>query len=171
MNEIAMTGSERGYTPPQWLISHRGKEANVTKETVQDELAKARRSLQVAGQEVLLISLREALSIFELPEHWDVQAKPYLKALDDLPPDLLAEALDHVVRTYEYKFPKPASIRKPVEKELSDRAGAVQRFENMLAFCQWPKPPRPPPTQAMKDAVEAIMDQHRAWAKGQGMTV
>ncbi len=157
MNEIATTGYEPGYTQPQWLISHRGQEANVAKETVQDELAKARRSLEIAGQELLLTGLREALSIFEVPDNWDVQAKPYLKALDDLPPDLLAEALDHVVRTYKYTFPKPASIREPVEQELSNRAGVVKRLESMLMFCQWPEPPRPPPTQAEKDKVTALM--------------
>lgn len=94
--------------------------------------------------------LREALSIFDLPANWEVQNNVYVAALEDLPTDLVREGLKHVVMHYKYKFPKPASIREPVEAELVARRAAVIRLETILKAGRFKETPLPPKTEAEK---------------------
>lgn len=149
MNEIATIGSAPDWRAPRWLLGAMpGQEVDASREDVQTALGQARRCLEVASEDELLVKLRESLSVFDLPENWDVQAKPYVDALRDLPADLVGRALDHVVRTYKFKFPKPASIRESVEQELSDRHATVGRLEGILTIGKFKEPERAPKTDA-----------------------
>lgn len=145
------TRSEKAFTPPQWLVSHHpGHEVQATRETAQNALAAARRSLEVAGPELLAIMLAEALTIFALPSNWSDQSNVYVAALEDLPADLAREGLQHVVMHYKYKFPKPGDIREPVEEALASRRADVQRLETILKAGKFIEPPLPPKTEAEK---------------------
>lgn len=148
MNEIVTIGSGQDWRAPQWLLNNTPSHpVDASRQEVLEAVGRARRCLEVCSEEELLILLREALSIFEVPENWEaVQGKIYVAALEDLPADLVRAGLQHVVRTYEYKFPKPASIRKPVEKELSDRKATVTRLESILKIGKFKEPERQPRT-------------------------
>ena len=160
---LPTTPCEPGYTAPSWLMSHTpGHPANVTRETVQDALAVARRSLEVAGPKLLAVMLAEALTVFDLPSNWSEQSKVYVAALEDLPADLVRGGLQSVVRTYKYKFPKPASIREPVEQEYADRKMVVVKLERVLTIGKFRDPPRARRTPEELAEVERVMAEFRA---------
>lgn len=107
------------------------------------------------------MGLAEALAIFGLPSNWSQISPTYVAALEDLPPDLLQSALIHVVKTYEYKFPKPASIRKPVEEELARRSATVTRLEGILRAGKFAEPRRAPRTPEQIAEVERMCEEVR----------
>lgn len=107
------------------------------------------------------MGLAEALAIFGLPSNWSQISPTYVAALEDLPPDLLQSALIHVVKTYEYKFPKPATIRKVVVDEMARRSATVIRLEGILQNGRFAEPRRVPPTSEQIAEVERICEETR----------
>lgn len=93
---------------------------------------------------------------------------PYLDALEDLPPDLLNEALNHVVQNYPYKFPKPASVREPVKAKLAERHAAVTRLEGILKTGTFEEPRRAPRTPEQIAEVERMCEEVRQKLAGVG---
>lgn len=150
--------SKQGFTPPRWLVSHSpAHPVDATKVDVQNAIAAARRSLEVVDPQHLAIILYETLSVFTLPENWEMQSDLYVGALEDLPPDLVREGLGHTVKHYRFKFPKPADIRAPIEDEFTRRRAHVTRLETILKAGRFKEEPRRKPTQAEIDKVAALV--------------
>jgi len=63
----------------------------------------------------------------------------YLRALADVPYDLLDEALLRVEQRCKY-FPKPVEITEHIQAKLDRRYATYRRLETMLAVAKWPEP-------------------------------
>lgn len=157
----------QGWQPPPWLegwtMEH---DAPVSKEVAQSALREVRQALFGSSAVEIATRLEETLALWEtaLPANWDAQAPVYLRALSDLPPDLLDKALIQVERTCKF-FPKPADIIECVESDMHARSAAVRMLEARVAFGRWPEPKREPPTEAQREKVRALLAGH-----GIGMT-
>lgn len=94
-----------------------------------------------------------------------------MAALADLPDDLVEKALQEVVRTYEFKFPKPASIRRSVEEEYRERLAAAAKLDSLVRHGKF-EPPAPigPKTQAEKDEATRIAAKVREMLKSHGVS-
>ena len=90
------------------------------------------------------------MAAWTLPENWADIAKFYIEALEDVPHDLVEEALKHVRLNCTF-FPKPAELRGPIAEALSERRAARDRLETVLALGRFLEPPDPevdPPEKA-----------------------
>jgi len=74
------------------------------------------------------VVLADVLELFTLPANWGDVAHHYRAAVADLPPDLLIVAMRHI-RDHSRFFPKPAELRIPVTRELTERKMALTRLE------------------------------------------
>lgn len=83
----------------------------------------------------------------------------YRETLDDVPPDLLAKAVDHTVRTYKYghRLPPPGDLREVIQADLDERHSARRRIESAMCFGRCDDEVRRAPTQAEKDRVAKIV--------------
>lgn len=74
------------------------------------------------------VALVDVLELFTLPANWEDVAHHYHAAVADLPPDLLIAALRHV-RDHCRFFPKPAELRMPVMRDLTERRINLRRLD------------------------------------------
>lgn len=83
---------------------------------------------------VLMEKLLRFVSDFGLPiGNLKSVAATYRETLCDLPPDLLAQAIDRIIQTHKYHvLPKPAEIRAHVTAELIDRKNRLRAAREAL---------------------------------------
>lgn len=115
-------------------------------EPVPPELVAAVPGMRVEAKASLLPASREEMAIFlgMLQETAIALAWPtmlpgaprlYVAALADVPPDLLALALDRLVRDWRWpRLPAPADIRATIAEELSRRKLRLTRLRTVEIF-------------------------------------
>src|SRR5262245_21422139 len=74
------------------------------------------RSNTTSGRAVAVI-LKPLIDLHGEPRNWATAAPLYMKALADIPPKLLALAVNHAIASNPY-FPKPADLRASIVDEL-----------------------------------------------------
>lgn len=86
------------------------------------DLAVAESALRTAQRDQIILALARLLplNLDFAPPNWKLALPEYIKALADLPPDLMDESIDAWIRTSP-KFPKPADLRSMVREELDRR--------------------------------------------------
>lgn len=119
-------------SPPPWVADWQvGVQMRRTPEEIEAERQKWLAATTPADLKTATVLLDETLELFHpLPPNWDKVAPFYVEAIEDLPLDLLQEALSHVRRTCVF-FPKPAEIRSSVAEKLRERLDAVVRLETL----------------------------------------
>lgn len=101
----------------------------------------------------IAVILKPLIDLHGEPRNWATAAPIYLKALADIPPDLLTKAVAEMIATNQY-FPKPAELRNAIADELADRRRAADE-KRRLAL---PAPePIPPPTEQEIADVERLV--------------
>lgn len=88
-------------------------------------------SLEPATAEEIAVGLHSALSLFNPPDNFQDTAKIYLKALANVPKDLLPVSIEAVSMRCKF-FPKPADFLEPVEKEISHRKHLISVAKHYL---------------------------------------
>lgn len=94
-------------------------------------LVPATREAIAVGLNTLLDAMnppRNADAQDAMAEWWERNRGIYVEALADLPADLLAHASACVIRASPF-MPKPADIRRHVERELGERASGLLRLQ------------------------------------------
>ncbi len=74
--------------------------------------------------------LEQTLEMYGVPDNWEKVAVFYLEAVEDLPKDLLEQALKHIRMNLKW-FPKPCEIRAPVMDQLAKRKGIISKIQTM----------------------------------------
>ena len=84
---------------------------------------------------IFLGMLEETANALRWPGLAPGAARLYVNALADVPADLLALALDRLVRDWTWpRLPTPADIRKTIADELSNRKIRVKRLHTVEIF-------------------------------------
>lgn len=92
-----------------------------SKQELQPHSATLPKNLQPIDPKALAVKLAETLALWKVPDDWSAaKADWYREALADLPDDLVDLALRHARMNYKF-FPKPAELREPVQRILSQR--------------------------------------------------
>ena len=86
--------------------------------------------LRPCDPRIALPLLDDTLELFKVPDNWDVIAKFYLEAIEDIPEDLLRMTLKHIRLTKKW-FPKPVELREYALEKLFERKLARGRFAVM----------------------------------------
>lgn len=111
---------------------------------------------------------RTADAQLAMAEWWERNRGIYVEALADLPADLLAHASACVIRSSPF-MPKPADIRKHVERELAERVTALVRLRHarVLALRQQMTDPAPPDEDRDMVGIDEMMAEVRRALGGQ----
>jgi hypothetical protein len=113
-----------------------------------------RRSTTTNGRAVAVL-LKPLIDLHGKPRNWETAAALYVEALADIPPELLAKAVQHAIVSNPY-FPKPADLRASIADELGHYRWQRER-ERLAAL---PAPPEPsPPTAAEVAEVDALVER------------
>ena len=91
--------------------------------------------LQPCDPQLAMVLLDETLELFKVPDNWDVVAKFYLEAIEEIPEDLLRETLKHVRMTKKW-FPKPVELREYALDKLFHRKISIHRYNVMKTKAQ-----------------------------------
>lgn len=91
--------------------------------------------LHPCDPKVAMVLLDETLELFKVPDNWNVIAKFYLEAIDEIPEDLLRETLKHVRMTKKW-FPKPVELREYALDKLFHRRISIHRYRVMATKAQ-----------------------------------
>ena len=91
--------------------------------------------LHPCDPKVAMVLLDETLELFKVPDNWNVIAKFYLEAIDEIPEDLLRETLKHVRMTKKW-FPKPVELREYALDKLFHRRISIHRYKVMATKAQ-----------------------------------
>jgi len=106
------------------------------------------------------VILKPLIDLHGEPKNWATSAPLYVKALADIPPEILSIAVDHAIAFNPY-FPKPAELRASVLEEL--KGYRRRRDEAALRASALPAPePAPPPSAEEKAYVDELMKTIRA---------
>lgn len=132
---------------------------------LQTALAKARRQAAPIAPQALAVKLERTLALWPAPENFAATAAFYREALADVPDDLVDQALRHARLTLKW-FPKPAELREPIREALTRRRANLYRLTRLLE--NLPPAPLPPPTEADKARVTALLDALRRELAAQG---
>ncbi len=102
---------------------------------VRAELDRWTRLAEPVGVEHAAVMIEQTVALWNdrTPKNWSDIADFYLEAVEDMPPDLLDEALREV-RLNSRFFPTPADIRAPVLARLERRKRTRDRLGTMLAI-------------------------------------
>lgn len=99
--------------------------------------------------------LKPLIDLHGEPRNWATAAPLYIKALSDIPPELLAVAVNHAIASNPY-FPKPAELRASIANEL----GYYLRRKEEERLAALPKPAEPPPpTREEIEYVDSIVSK------------
>jgi hypothetical protein len=106
-----------------------------------------------------MVALAQLVDMFDEPPRWPQKLPLYVKALADLPVELLPVAVERCIANLEF-FPRPAEIKHQIADELAWRA---EDHNNRIAQQQLflPAPTRAPPTPEELAAHEAKMEAFR----------
>ena len=91
--------------------------------------------LHPCDPKVAMVLLDETLELFKVRDNWNVIAKFYLEAIDEIPEDLLRETLKHVRMTKKW-FPKPVELREYALDKLFHRRISIHRYKVMATKAQ-----------------------------------
>jgi hypothetical protein len=108
----------------------------------------------MSGKTVAVL-LKPLIDLHGEPRNWATAAPLYIKALSDIPPELLAVAVDAAIAGNPY-FPKPADLRSSIADELASYYR--RREEARLAALPMPEP-IPPPTAEEIAHVDRLVAQ------------
>lgn len=101
------------------------------------------RQSSTTSAKAVAVILKPLIDLHGKPPNWETSSAIYVEALADLPPDLLATAVQQCIRTCRF-FPKPAELRNAIADELAERLDAFNRriAERRVALPA-PEPPGP----------------------------
>lgn len=77
-----------------------------------------------------VVEMEQTLALFKLPDNWNEIAKFYVEVIEDIPADLLVDALKHVRMTKKW-FPKPSELREGIASEMAERQLLAARLRIM----------------------------------------
>jgi hypothetical protein len=102
-----------------------------------------------------------AINLSNAPSEWELAMPIYVKALCDIPPDLLCEAVMAHICASEW-FPKPVHLRALVCEKLDRRRRQLEEFESELMARN--QPFVPPPGYCDPRSLEEIAVRRRRQA-------
>ncbi len=112
----------------RWMVAH---PAPVPKAAVERALDQALQAMAPATPAQIAARLEMAFVLFRRPENFIDQQPAYLRALEDIPPDLLDQAMRQVEKKCKF-LPTPAEIRVFIEDQLTERMVTAKRLEICL---------------------------------------
>lgn len=142
--------------------------SSISRAWLEDALLDAHAVLVPASEKafaVLMDRLLEFADTFGVKHPGKAKAvRFYSEALEDLPADLLAKAVDSVVRNYVYghRLPPPGDLRKAVSDELLDRTATKLRIDSALRFGKFEKPPVEASPEEKERNLKILADAKRA---------
>lgn len=79
--------------------------------------------------------LEHTLELYGLPDNWDRTAEFYLEVIQDLPMDVIIDAMRTVRLTCKW-FPKPSEIKDAVHKNYYTRKIAEIHMDRVIASAE-----------------------------------